>query len=112
MFADFPSIDMLFGIHDHAVKDHQFFRYKAKPDLVIKLTKDRLDPEPGRTSHACGIRLSQNKENNARRAFVNKNARVFAPSREALATLLGSSRRGDLVSARQPITDFLRRSQR
>jgi hypothetical protein len=42
------------------------------------LTKDRLDPEPGRTSRACGIRLSQNKENNALHAFVNKNARIFA----------------------------------
>jgi hypothetical protein len=42
------------------------------------LTKDRLDPEPRRTSRACGIRLSQNKEDNALHAFVNKNARIFA----------------------------------
>ena len=72
MFAYFPSTDSTIEIRDHAVKDHQFFRYKARPDLVIKLTKDRLDPEPGRTSRACGIRLSQSKQPNRVRQFVNK----------------------------------------
>ena len=38
MFADFYVHRRIpiFGIHNQTVKDHQFFRYKAKPDLVIK----------------------------------------------------------------------------
>src|SRR5438093_12474566 len=59
---------------------------------MSNLTKDRLDPEPGRTSHACGIRLSQNTKNNAPHAFVNKNARVFPLAREAQANPSGEHR--------------------
>jgi len=65
---------------DHTVKDHLFLEYKAKPDLVIKLDQRSARPEPGRTSRACGIRLSQNKQNTALQASVNKNARIFARS--------------------------------
>ena len=40
MFADFPSTDFINKIRDRTVKDHQFHQYKAKPDLLINLTKD------------------------------------------------------------------------
>ncbi len=85
----------IFGIHDHAVKDHQFFRYKAKPDLVIK-PDQKIGSTLSLEEHpACGIRLSQNTENNAPRAFVNKNAPVFAFSRKAQANPSGE--RGPLA---------------
>jgi hypothetical protein len=62
MFADFsPSTDSNIEIRDHAVKDHQFFRYKAEPDLVIKPDQNRLDPEPGRTPavHSTGPLIAE-----------------------------------------------------
>src|SRR6266436_1462891 len=74
MFADyFPSTDSTNEIRDHTVKDQPILQYKAKPTSSPDLTKDRLDPEPRRTSRACGIRLSQDHQNNALRVSVNKN---------------------------------------
>jgi hypothetical protein len=66
---------------------------RQNPIQTSNLSKDRLDPEPGRTSRACGIRLSQNMQNNALHASVNKNARIFAPILGSRSTRLGSSRR-------------------
>ena len=49
MFADFP----LRKYSEPHCQRSQFFRYKAKPDFVITLTKNRLDPEPARTPPPC-----------------------------------------------------------
>jgi hypothetical protein len=53
MFADFLHSE---SVRSHTVKDLQLLRYKAKPDLLINLTKDRLDPGLGRTPavHSTG----------------------------------------------------------
>ena len=62
MFAVFPpSTDSTIEIHDHTVKDHQFFRYKAKPTSSLNLTKDQLEPEPGRTPavHSTGPLIAE-----------------------------------------------------
>ena len=76
MFADFRPLRKVFG----ATLSKTIYSSGTKQDPIKSqnLTKDRLDPEPGRTSRACGIRLSQNKENNALYTAVNRNARIFA----------------------------------
>src|SRR5438067_2020867 len=62
--------------------------FAARLPSVLLPKEIPLDSEPGRTSRACGIRLSQNKQNTALQASVNKNARIFARS-GSLPTYLG-----------------------
>ena len=80
MFAVFPpSPDSTIEIRDHAVKDRQFFRYKAKPDLVIK-PDQKIGSTLSLEEHQPCIRLvrlSQDKQINGVRQFVNKKLQDF-----------------------------------
>jgi len=75
MFADLASIrpricPKTLGRHSLSVgskfattlsKIKPILRYKAKTDLISNLTKDRLDPEPGRTPavHSTGPLIAE-----------------------------------------------------
>ena len=76
MFAVFP----LRNLSEPRCQRSQFFQYKAKPDLAINLTKDRLEPEPARTPAPCmeSVRLfSREMEDMGNEAFVNRKFRDF-----------------------------------
>jgi hypothetical protein len=75
MFADFCPSRMLSGLY--CQRSINSFGTRQNPILSTNLTKDRLDPEPGRTPRACGIRLSQDRQLNRLRYFVNKNRKFL-----------------------------------
>src|SRR5436190_21185507 len=65
MFADFRPLRKVFGAT------------LSKISFPPVQGKTRLDPEPGRTSRACGIRLSRDQQDNGVQSFVNKKVANF-----------------------------------
>ena len=89
MFADFRISNFLKNawppwlwrrqqIRDHTVKDHHPSVQGKTRSRQSNLTKDRLDPEPGRTPPCIRlVRLSQNTQNNVTLSSRQQEIRKF-----------------------------------
>ena len=111
MFAVFPpSTDSTIEIRDHAVKDRQFFRYKAKPDLVIKpdqkigstLSLEEHQPciqlvrlsQSKQLKWTPGIRQQKNSQFNHEFTRTDTNSNILGSARASRVLVLAPSPRG------------------